>query len=50
MGILISIARTEALGAAIHLDLNLVRIDRDVTADHRKYLLAQHRDQVGLAD
>ena len=35
--------------AAIHLDLHLVRLERDVPADHGENLLAQEAEQVGLA-
>ena len=35
--------------AAIHLDLHLVRLERDVPADHGENLLAQNAEQVGLA-
>ena len=38
-----------ALGAAIHLDLDPVRIDRDVPADHCENLRAQDCDQIGMA-
>src|SRR5690242_20387416 len=34
--------------AAIHLDLNLVRIERDVPADHGENFLAQNAEQVRL--
>ncbi len=34
--------------AAIHLDLHLVRIEGDMAADHREYLLAQDAEQVRL--
>jgi len=36
------------LGTAINRDLDLLGIHRDVPADHRKDLLAQHREQVDL--
>jgi hypothetical protein len=36
------------LGTAIHRDLDLLGVHRDVPADHRKDFLAQHREQVDL--
>src|SRR4051794_36293239 len=38
------------LGAAIDLHLHLVGIDADVPGDDGEDFLAQHRDQIGLAD
>jgi hypothetical protein len=32
------------LGAAVHADLDLVRIDRDMPPDDRENFLVQHRD------
>jgi hypothetical protein len=37
-------------GATIQPHLSLVRIDRDVATDDAQNLIAQHREQIGLAD
>src|ERR1700733_1371996 len=37
------------MGAAVDCDLDLVRIDRDMAAEHLEDLLAQHRDEVDMA-